>query len=118
MPSRGYRKGISDSKAPLAQFVRSRLTSDEYSWLSAEADNRSITLSKLIRIILAAHLKGQRAELPHPRAIPAAALRELNRTGNNLNQLAKQANTGMVPVNAAELRAVLASVLDAVRRLV
>lgn len=118
MPSRGYRKGISDSKSPLAHFVRSRLTPDEYARLNDEADNRSITLSRLIRSILAAHLTGRRVELPQPRAIPAAALRELNRTGNNLNQLAKQANTGMVPVSAAELRAVLASVLEAVRRLV
>lgn len=54
---------------------------------------------------------------PIPVSSILEALRELCRTGNNLNQLARQANTGIVPVKAHELRAVLDNVLSAVQRL-
>jgi hypothetical protein len=117
MPTRGYRKGRSDTKAPLTTFVRTRLTDIEAGALTAEAVDRNMTVSKLVRAVLAAHLTRQRAELPQPRGASSAALRELCRIGNNLNQLAKQANTGIVPIGATDLRATLADVLNAVRRL-
>lgn len=117
MPSRGYRKGISDQKEPVPHSVRTHISEAERAFLDAQCDGRSITMSKLLRTLITAFANDQRAELPHPRRTNAETLRELCRTGNNLNQLARQANTGIVPVPAPELRAVLANVLDAVQRL-
>lgn len=98
-------------------FVRSRLTFDEFAKLSTEAEVRSITVSKLIRCILVAHSKGRRAELPQPRGLTNTAISELCRIGNNLNQLAKQVNTGLVAVSEPVLRAALEQVNAAARRL-
>ena len=117
MPRRGYRKGISDRNVPVPCFARCRLTSQEHNALRAEASDRSLTLSKLLRQILIAHLTRQRAELPTRGGPTSDALRELTRIGNNLNQLARQANTGLVTVSASDLNRILAEVLTAVRRL-
>ncbi len=117
MPTRGYRKGISDRKEPVPHAVRTHISEAERAFLEAQCNGRSITMSKLLRALITAFAAGQRAELPHPRRVNAEAIRELCRTGNNLNQLARQANTGIVPVPAPELRAVLANVLEAVQRL-
>lgn len=106
MPRRGYRKGLDDSKEPLPCYVRTRLSEVSFATLKAEASARGITRSALARMIVTAHLKTQRAELPHRRE-NAALLRQFVRIGNNLNQLARQANSGMVTVSANELRACL-----------
>ncbi|MDQ8699272.1 plasmid mobilization relaxosome protein MobC [Hyphomicrobium sp. LHD-15] len=105
MPTRGYRKGQSDSKEPLPRFVRTRLSDQDYAALNAEAVSRSVKIANLTRAVLAAHLKRQRAELPHPRGLESGLLREFSRIGNNLNQLARQANVGLVAVPADEVRA-------------
>lgn len=107
MPVRGYRKGRSDQKVPLTRFVRTRLSDNEFILLVAEAESRSVGIAGLTRSVLAAHLTGQRAELPHRRGMTSETLRQLSRIGNNLNQLARQANNGMVPITAEELRACL-----------
>ncbi len=117
MPTKGYRKGISDTKQPATHSVRTHITAAEFAFLMSQCDARALTLSKLLRTLVTAFVRSQRAELPQPRGVSSAALRELCRIGNNLNQLAKQANTGIVPLDAATLRATLAGVLDAVRRL-
>jgi Bacterial mobilisation protein (MobC) len=117
VPTRGYRKGTSDRLEPATRSIRTHITERAFAVLAEECAARSMTKSKLVRALIAAHVRGQRAELPHPRSANAEALRELCRAGNNLNQLAKQANVGLVAVGADELRAVLAAVLDAVRRL-
>ncbi|MEQ1715213.1 MAG: plasmid mobilization relaxosome protein MobC, partial [Hyphomicrobium sp.] len=78
-----------------------------------EAAARTLTLSKLANAILAAHVDGQRAALPQ-RNTNAAAIRELARIGNNLNQLAKQANNALVPLSEVELRSTLAAVIKAI----
>nr|WP_210163466.1 plasmid mobilization relaxosome protein MobC [Hyphomicrobium nitrativorans] len=75
--------------------------------LSAEASTRGITVSALARLILTAHLKAQRAELPRRRGTDAALLRQFIRIGNNLNQLTRQANAGLVAVSADELHTCL-----------
>lgn len=106
MPRRGYRKGLDDSKEPLPCYVRTRLSEASFATLKAEASARNITTSALARMIVAAHLTTQRAELPHRRN-NAALLRQFVRIGNNLNQLARQANAGIVPVTSAEIRACL-----------
>lgn len=84
MPTRGYRKGLSDSREPLTRFVRMRLSDRDYAQLVQKAKARSMTLSKLTRTILGAHVTGQRVKLPHANHT-SALLRELARIGNNLN---------------------------------
>lgn len=116
MPSRGYKKGRSDSKAPLVKHLQTYLSEPEYRAFVAMAEDRGLTESKLLRLIVEAHLIGQRAALPH-RPANAALLRELCRIGNNLNQLARQANAGLVGVPADELRASLAAINDLARTL-
>lgn len=107
MPRRGYRKGLDDAKESLPCYVRTCLFEASFAALSAEASSRNLTLSALTRLILTAHLNAQRAELPRRRGTDAALLRQLIRIGNNLNQLARQANAGLVAVSADELRACL-----------
>ncbi|KUO58149.1 MAG: hypothetical protein APF80_11990 [Alphaproteobacteria bacterium BRH_c36] len=117
MPRRGYRKGISDRNVPVPCFARCRLTTQEHEALLNEATDRAMTLSKLLRQVLVAHLTRQRAELPTRRGPSHQALRDLTRIGNNLNQLARQANTGLVTVSEADLRTALQAVLNAAKRL-
>lgn len=105
MPTRGYRKGVTDDKEPLPHFVRTRLSNNEFAKLNTEASSRSLTVSHLTRAVLRAHLKATRAELPQARGLSTGLLREFARIGNNLNQLARQANVGMVAVPTDELRA-------------
>jgi hypothetical protein len=117
MPTRGYRKGISDTKQPVTHSIRTHITAAEFAFLQQQCDARSLSLSKLLRTLVTAFVRNQRAELPQPRGVNNAVLRELCRIGNNLNQLTKQANTGIVPIDAASLRVTLADLLAAVRRL-
>jgi hypothetical protein len=107
MPRRGYRKGVHDAKAPLPRYVRTRLSDETFAALSAEAASRGVTMSALARLIMVAHATAQRAELPYRNGTHAALLRQFIRIGNNLNQLARQANAGLVPVGADDLRACL-----------
>lgn len=104
MPTKGYRKGISDTKEPLPHFVRTRLSEKEFRSLVAEASSRSATISSLTRSVLVAHGKGQRAALPHARGSTNELIRQFARVGNNLNQLARQANIGLVAVPAEDIR--------------
>lgn len=103
MPRRGYRKGVDDEAQPLCRYVRSRVTDGEYRSLVAEAASRSLTHSKLVRAVLVGHLNNARVSLPQDRSRQDEILRQITRIGNNLNQLARQANAGKVPVSAAEL---------------
>lgn len=107
MPRRGYRKGLHDANAPLPRYVRTRLPDVAFAALLAESASRGITTSALVRLILVAHITAQRAELPHRRGTDAALLRQFVRVGNNLNQLTRQANAGLVPIRADELHACL-----------
>ena len=75
-----------------------------------------MTVSKLVRAILAAHLASQRPRLRQ--AAPNAALiREINRIGVNINQLARAANTPRLTVPEAELRRALLELSAAITRL-
>ncbi len=117
MPRRGYRKGLNDGKEPLPRHVRTRLSEPSFQALAAEASARGVTISALARLITTAHLKAQRAKLPQRHETDAALLRQFVRIGNNLNQLARQANAGLVPVGADELRACLDRINAAARTL-
>lgn len=117
MPRRGYRKGLSDSKEPLARFVRTRLSEREFCRLMEEGASRGVTTSKLVRSVVSAHLNGQRMEAAQRWGVTADLVRQLARIGNNLNQLARQANVGLVGVSADELRACTARLNELVRTL-
>lgn len=103
MPVRGYRKGVSDDKAPLSCAVRTHLSPADMSAMQHDANLRSLTVSRLMRQLIKSHLGNHRPRLPHPTGEQRALIRELARIGNNLNQLSKQANTGYVSVDANEL---------------
>lgn len=117
MPRRGYRKGITDGRQPLPRQVYARFSDAEYAALKDEAALRGMTVSRLMRVIAGTHLTGRRSALPHPQDDNHALVRELARIGNNLNQLAKQANTGLVTVSEPELLSHLAALNAAVRRI-
>ena len=108
MPTRGYRKGRSDRKEPAHCFVRTRITTRMFERLDHEAEARNLTYSRLLFEVLKAHQAGQRLAVPHARAVPHALLRQLSGALNNLNQLTRQVNAGVVPVTECELREVMA----------
>ncbi|MBS0235555.1 MAG: plasmid mobilization relaxosome protein MobC [Proteobacteria bacterium] len=55
-----------------------------------------------------AHLNKQRAQLARPRGPSNELVREFRRIGNNLNQLARQANLGLVAVSSEEIERCIA----------
>ncbi len=118
MPSRGYRKGISDDRQPRPHVIKSRVATATYAALHAEADARSMTFSALVDRVLDAHVSGRHPELPHPRGHIAEALRELARVGNNVNQIAQQANMMRLHLLAQKAADALDAVTGAARRLV
>jgi hypothetical protein len=56
-------------------------------------------------------------ESAHKRGLSADLIRQFARIGNNLNQLARQANLGLVAVPPDELRACTARLNELVRTL-
>lgn len=117
MPRRGYRKGISDRKAPKPCIVQTRLTGPARNALRADAAARGLTPSRLVRQLIEAHLEQTRAALPRNTGLTRDFLVAFTRVGNNLNQLARQANVGLVAVTASELRAVLDELTRLAKRL-
>jgi len=112
MPAKGHRKS-----QPLNRQVYVRFPDAEYETLKADAAARAMTISKLTRALAIAYYKRQRPKLKQSRGHAAALIRELNRIGNNLNQLARAANTPKVNVPADELREHLASLAEVIDRL-
>lgn len=117
MPSRGYRKGISDSKQPRSYVIKSRVAAPTHVALHAEARARSMTFSALVDRVLDAHVRRARVELPHPRGLTSEALRELARLGNNVNQIAQQANMMRLHLIAQKAADALDAITQAARRL-
>lgn len=76
-----------------------------------------MTLSALIASILDAHAGKHCLELSHSRGPSAAAIRELARIGNNLNQIAHAANLMKLHLLEADARRCLDAVLAAIDRL-
>lgn len=116
MPSRGYRKGVSDGKVPLPCIVRTRLPTAIHEKLTTEADEREVTVARYLRTVVEAHLSQQRAKIPQARAHHHALLRHLARVGNNLNQLIRQAHAGIVPVRPEEVVSCLANLNELARK--
>lgn len=117
MPRLGYRKGIDDKKEPLQKPFPLRLPKSVQDSIKAEAEARSLTMAEFTRKVLAAHAKAERASLPHKKGPTKQALHQLARIGNNLNQLARQANAGYVGVSEKEIRAQLNLVNQVASRL-
>ncbi len=117
MPSRGYRKGVSDTKQARPHVMKTRTSTSTREKLRAESDQRSVTLSTLMAAVLDAHVTGRRPELPQLRGINAEALRELCRQGNNLNQIARQAHLMRLHLLKDRALQVLDSIDAAARRL-
>ncbi len=117
MPSRGYRKGVSDRKRARPEVIKARTASNTKAALRAEADSRNITFSEMVDLVLDAHATNQRLTVPQARGVNAVALRELARVGNNLNQIARQAHLMRLALLEQETLAALAAVNDTARRI-
>lgn len=117
MPTRGYRKGISDDKEPVPCSVRTHISEIEFNALTTSATEHGVSLSKILRALVQAFLQNERPRIPHARGPSSAALRELCRIGNNLNQIARQANMMHLPLIEERANACLSEVLAAVSRL-
>ena len=92
MPARGYRKGVSDAKVPRPHLLRCRASTTTRTVLEREADSRGLTLSALLAELADAHATRRASELPHHRGLTRTVVGQLERIGNNLNQVAYQAN--------------------------
>lgn len=117
MPRRGYRKGECDSKTPLTRQVYTRVSQSTCASLRREAIGRRLTVSALMREVLQAHISKRPSNLPRFRGLNDAALRELSRIGNNLNQLAHEAHLMRLPLLETDTRAALEELLAVARRL-
>lgn len=84
---------------------------------AAEADVRVMTYSRLLYEILKSHQAGTRLAIPQAKAFNAADLRALTRIGNNVNQIAHQANLMNLHLVHARAEACLASLEALLRRL-
>jgi len=117
MPWKGYRKGVSDHKLPRPELLRARTTTLTRHTLQAEAIARGLTLSSLIGELLDAHANRRAPSLPHACAQDHALIREFARLGNNLNQIAREANRMHLTFIAEEARYCIEEINQAVRRL-
>ena len=116
MPTRGYRKGVSDDKTPAKKSVRTHISEHEFRNLKEHASYRSQTMSGFLRSMVKAQVQNKGLETPHAKR-DRALLREMARIGNNLNQLSRQANTGIVTVGEGELRPVIDKLNAAMKKL-
>ena len=108
MPRKGYRK------PPVA--VRSHridvyVTQDELAAIDIAAETADLTRAAFVR----ACTLGVKPQAK-PARVTAEAIRQLTAIGNNLNQIARQANAGFT-VPRPDVEAALRAVLSAVRRL-
>lgn len=102
--------------------VRSYMTDDELKAFKALCAAHGTTEAQMVRTLVMAAVAGQKPPAPKPeksRQIDEliAGLNgihiQLRKIGTNLNQLARQANTGLVPVSRNEVLAVFHSIRQA-----
>lgn len=117
MPRRCTRRADKEEKVIKPRFLKARLSDQDHQDLQRIANERGIKVSRLTRTILKAHLKGLSVPLPHPRGLTDELVHQLARIGNNLNQLAHQANSGYVAVSAAEIRSCISLINTKVAQL-
>lgn len=106
------KKGTSKPTPRNKELPRIRMTSDELDAIRANARNQSMSVSEYVRQVA---IKGKIVE--HHSKVDFQAVRELLKVGTNLNQIARQLNSGgsIAPV---ALRDTLATVREAVTKLV
>ena len=88
-----------------------RVSPDEKALIARNADELGLSLSAFLR----AAGMGQRVSARRP-AANDEAIRQLAMIGNNINQIARRANSGNT-VDGSALNEALTALLDAVRRL-
>jgi len=121
MPPRGFQK-----PEPLDQRLKVNLTAAEYMAVASRADAAGMTISAYVRQLVAIDL-GHAAKAPKRRAdrhtlellaeVHMLAM-QVKRIGVNVNQMARQANTGMVPLTSSELRVMQSQIAAAMERAV
>ncbi len=111
MPAKGYQK-----PDPVDRRIRVQLTDAQAEKLAALADDAGMSQSEYMRSLLDAVDNGA-VEAPKSRKASPAMLKlveihemamQVKKLGTNINQLARQANTGMVPISKAEVKEMLA----------
>lgn len=117
MARRSVRRADKEDRIAKPRFLKARLSEDDHAAMLKMASARGIKVSRLTRTILKAHLKNVPVSLPHPSGITDELVHQLARIGNNLNQLAHQANAGYVAVSAEEIRSCIAFVNSKVAQL-
>jgi DNA-binding MarR family transcriptional regulator len=111
MPAKGYQK-----PDPVDRRIRVQLTDAQAEKLASLADEAAVSQSEYMRSLLDSAGDGVLKE-PKPRRASPAMLKlveihelamQVKKLGTNINQLARQANTGMVPISRAEVQDMLA----------
>lgn len=107
MPARGFQK-----PEPRTTRVKVGLTAREAEQLATKARAAGMTVSAYLAAMVSHHL-GDSPRLPTPArnhgtmvllAEVHALAMQIKKIGTNVNQLAHQANTGLVPLSLKELR--------------
>lgn len=113
MPPKGFVK-----PEPVDRRLKVGLSASDYDAVSARAANAGMTTAAYVRHLIAFDL-GQGASPPKARSDrnTLALLAEVHllamqvkKIGVNVNQMARQANTGLVPLTIAEMRVMQAQV--------
>lgn len=109
-----------DSDAKLrTNRVRSYMTNDELAAFKALCTAHGTTEAQMVRTLVMAAVAGQKPPAPKPEKTRQvdeliAGINslhvQLRKVGTNLNQIARQANSGMVPVSRDEILAVFHTV--------
>jgi hypothetical protein len=111
MPARGHQK--SD---PVDHRIRVQLTAVQASRLAELADVAGVSQSEFMRSLLDS-ATGAAVKAPKPRRESGTMLQlveihelamQVKKLGTNVNQLAKQANAGLVPLRRDEIQQMLA----------
>ena len=112
MPSRGHHK--SD---PVDRRIRVQLTAAQAARLAQLAADAEISQSEYVRTLLDS-VGGGAAKPPKPKRQSGTMLQlveihelamQIKKLGTNINQLAHQANVGLVPLRRDEVQAMLAA---------
>ena len=119
MPRKGFIK-----PEPVDRRLKVGLTAAVHDAIQARADDAGMTAAayvrQLIEIDLGAARKPATARTDRARLALLAEVHQLamqiKRIGVNVNQMARQANTGLVPLTSAELRVTQRQVADAMER--
>lgn len=102
--------------------VRSYMTDDELQAFKALCATHGTTEAQMLRSLVMAAVAGQKPPAPRPEKARQvdeliAGINglhiQLRKVGTNLNQIARQANTGLVPVSRNEILAVFHTVQQA-----